>query len=456
MNSKACAIAVCLHTFCSTAASMDNAGNARFLNYALQPTGFDLHSEAALLGIAQLAPQPVLHHASSLDQYLKEYLASPGVADAFHVIDIHPLIQRYHDWKLHLPAIQPYYAVKVNPDPVIVTSLMGMGTGFDCASISEIKQILSYGATPDRILFAHTRKPTQDIRAAYQLGVTKMTFDSIEELEKMATVAPESQYILRIKVDDLHSATPLGSKFGATLEEAKSILAYAKKHRLDIAGVSFHVGSNCHDENTFIAAIQDAATILRLGKSHYGFSMQWLDLGGGWPGDDAAGFLRIAEAVNQQIAKIPDHASLHLVAEPGRYFATPTMTIGMRIIGKRLIKNTADQMTAEYYLSNGAYGFFMSSLYYQYDARSLKEEGWKFEPFQRNPAAPQLLTRLWGPTCDSGDKIIDDLLLPEMKTGDFLLAKDVGAYTNALATQFNQITPSHVHYVMSTAQLEKS
>ncbi len=456
MNSKVCAVALCLNTLCSATASMDNAGNARFLNYARQPTGFDLHTQAALSGIAQLTPQPVLHHAPSLDQYLKEYVTSPEVADAFHVIDVQPLIQRYHDWKTHLPAIQPYYAVKVNPDPVIVASLMGMGTGFDCASISEIKQILSYGATPDRILFAHTRKPAQDIRTAYQLGVRKMTFDSIEELEKMVTAAPEGQYILRIKVDDSHSANPLGSKFGATLEEAKNILEYAKKNRLDIAGVSFHVGSNCHDENTFVAAIQDAATILSIGKRHYGFSMQWFALGGGWPGDDVAGFVRITEAVNQQITKIPDYETLHLVAEPGRYFSTPTMTIGMRLIGKRLIKNSAGQMKAEYYLSNGIYGFFMSSLYYQYDARSLKEEGWKFEPFQKNPAAQQILTRLWGPTCDSGDKIIDDLVLPEMKTGDFLLARDMGAYTNALATQFNQITPSHVYYVLSTAQLEKS
>lgn len=449
MKSKLCAAALCFNTVYSVAASMDNAGNTRFLNYSQQSTHFDLHQQEALSGIAQLSPQPVLHQVLSVRHYLTEYIADPKVADAFHIIDARPLVQRYHDWKTHLPTIQPYYAVKVNPDPVIVSSLLGMGTGFDCASIREIKQILSYGATPNRILFAHTRKPAQDIRAAYQLGVRKMTFDSIEELEKMVAMAPESQYILRIKVDDSHSANPLGSKFGATLEEAKSILAFAKKKGIDIAGVSFHVGSNCHDDNTFITAIHDAANLLSIGRNQYGFSMQWLDLGGGWPGDDMPGFARIAAAVNQEIAKIPDHQSLHVIAEPGRYFVTPTMTVGMRILGKRALKNNTNQTMAEYYLSNGAYGFFMSSLYYQYNASSLKEEGWKFEPFHQDRSAPQLLTRLWGPTCDSGDKIIEGLLLPEMKTGDFLLAKDMGAYTNALETQFNQITPSHVQYVFS-------
>jgi len=49
-------------------------------------------------------------------------------------------------------------AVKSNPDINIVRALAQLGCGFDCASKSEIEEVLSIGVSPDRIIFANPCK----------------------------------------------------------------------------------------------------------------------------------------------------------------------------------------------------------------------------------------------------------------------------------------------------------
>ena len=33
-----------------------------------------------------------------------------------------------------MPSVAPFYAVKVNPDPLLLKTLIALGCGFDCAS----------------------------------------------------------------------------------------------------------------------------------------------------------------------------------------------------------------------------------------------------------------------------------------------------------------------------------
>jgi diaminopimelate decarboxylase len=46
-------------------------------------------------------------------------------------------------------------------------------------------------------------------------------------------------------------------------------------------------------------------------------------------------------------------------------------------------------------------------------------------------------TSIWGPTCDSIDKISDDVPLPELSVGDWLVYENMGAYTIAGSCKFN-------------------
>jgi len=57
-----------------------------------------------------------------------------------------------------------YVAVKCNDDPMLLQTLASMGTGFDCASRSEIRSVLSLGVDPSRIIYANPCKQASHIK----------------------------------------------------------------------------------------------------------------------------------------------------------------------------------------------------------------------------------------------------------------------------------------------------
>lgn len=180
----------------------------------------------------------------------------------------------------------PFYAVKCNPDPVIVHVLAALGCGFDCASQAEISLVTGAGVEPDRIVYANPFKNRTHLRYARIANVRRMTVDSVDELHKVALALatvfafclpnrrmrffsrkylfmsiimiqiqkefPEAELVLRITTDDAKSALSFSSKFGAPRHHWRSILEAAKDLKLNLVGVrfglairvSFHVRSH--------------------------------------------------------------------------------------------------------------------------------------------------------------------------------------------------------------------
>jgi ornithine decarboxylase len=83
-----------------------------------------------------------------------------------------------------------HYAVKSNPDIHILRLLVTLGSNFDCASMDEIRIMLELGATPDRIIFANPVKSEHHIEFARSKNVKIMTFDCVEEAQKISKIYP--------------------------------------------------------------------------------------------------------------------------------------------------------------------------------------------------------------------------------------------------------------------------
>ncbi|NBX50604.1 type III PLP-dependent enzyme, partial [bacterium] len=187
----------------------------------------------------------------------------------------------YRRWKALLPKVTPYYAVKCNPDKELVRILAENGANFDCASIAEIRHVLSFGIDGSRILYAHPCKRMEDITTAYQLGVRATTFDSVGELEKLAKAAPDMQAILRFYANDPDAKCVLSNKFGAFEEEWESLLKCARDLQVTVTGASFHVGSGACNPKVFEQALEQAHRLRDLAK-RYGFDLTCIDIGGGF------------------------------------------------------------------------------------------------------------------------------------------------------------------------------
>lgn len=84
-------------------------------------------------------------------------------------------------------------AVKCNDSLTVLEVLAALGTGFDCASKTEINKVLSLGIEPERIIFANPAKPASHIRHAFATGVDLMTFDNEVELHKVKEIFPEAR-----------------------------------------------------------------------------------------------------------------------------------------------------------------------------------------------------------------------------------------------------------------------
>ena len=114
--------------------------------------------------------------------------------EPFYIVDLDKVEDQFNRWVEYLPNIQPYFAVKSNPDNKIINLLAKLGCCFDCASKNELKNVLSIVHNPDKIIFANPCKVSSHLMYARDNNITMMTFDSMEELEKIYTESRTDHY----------------------------------------------------------------------------------------------------------------------------------------------------------------------------------------------------------------------------------------------------------------------
>jgi len=118
-------------------------------------------------------------------------------------------------WRSLLPRVEIFYgtfasdcaeahllifvsAIKCNPNPVMLRQLADMNVSFDCASMGEIRTVMSLGVAADRIIFANPVKLPSHLAFARTNRVKIMTFDNEFELHKVKRIYPAAQLVLRI------------------------------------------------------------------------------------------------------------------------------------------------------------------------------------------------------------------------------------------------------------------
>ncbi|GME52988.1 ornithine decarboxylase [Neofusicoccum parvum] len=364
---------------------------------------------------------------------------APGEDDAFFVADLGEVYRLHAEWRRRLGRVTPFFAIKSNPDPHVLRLLAALGTGFDCASIGEIRTILAMGIDPSRIIFAHTCKVMSAIKFACDTGVQRMTFDNEDELHKIKRVYPGAQLLLRIVACDPSAVSQLSIKFGARMEATTKLLRLARDLGLNVIGVSFHVGSGGRDPSAFQRAIRDARTVFDQATG-MGFQMHTLDIGGGFSAGPL--FAQTAGQVNQALdAYFPLDSGVRIIAEPGRFMVNSAFTAAAAVISRRsaepLEEDSNNLKSTMLYINDGVYGNYFTSIC-------------------EVPPEPRVFRRAGRTIVDDPDLLDFDCVNPscslpgELEVGDWLYYRDMGAYTRCSTTTFNGYTGSHdVIYVCS-------
>jgi diaminopimelate decarboxylase len=403
-------------------------------------------TEVKTLDNSLLQKYDVKLYGSDKDTYniINDFLEDNQSERAFYIIDLGAIFDSYTNWIKMLPNVHPYYAVKCNPNPVILDALASLGCNFDCASENEMKMVIEITKDPSRIIFANPCKMSSQIRYARANDVDLMTFDCEEELYKIKLYHPYAKLVLRLAVDDSKSRCKFNKKFGCKLSQVEELLNIVKTLKLDVIGFSFHVGSGCSSADTFYNAIYECRKGCDIAEK-IGINISMIDIGGGFPGIDRdIKFEDIAKRINDGITEFffeegTGLDKIQFIAEPGRYFAESSHTLVLNVIGK---KNIIDDDTGEkiivYYLNDGIYGSF-GCIYFDHSHPVVL-------PFnERNDKVHK--SRLFGPTCDSIDLISNDIMLPELAVGEWVYVENFGAYTVASSSNFNGFKTNVFKYI---------
>ncbi|MBV9151822.1 MAG: type III PLP-dependent enzyme [Alphaproteobacteria bacterium] len=323
------------------------------------------------------------------------------------------------------------YAVKCNPEPRVLRAVWAGGVRhFDCASLPEIALVRKLLPQAE-VHFMHPVKARHAIHAAYHdYAITDFAFDSAEELEKIVQetvpvglvgAPPTLGLFVRLAVTQ-GGAYDLSGKFGVSVDEAAMLLRAARPHAARL-GIAFHVGSQCLDPAVYGAALHLAAEAVA--RADVGVDI--VDVGGGfpvsYPDADPPSLDAYVAAIAEGMCALPEN--VRLWAEPGRALVAPGASVVVQVELRR-----GDAL----YVNDGVYGSLSDAGRpgFRFPARRIRPD------VAGDNAAPQRAFTLYGPTCDSADRMKGPFLLPEdIDEGDWIELGQLGAYGACLRTRFN-------------------
>jgi len=283
-------------------------------------------------------------------------------------------------------------------------------------------------------------KSHADLKSAIKNAAT-IVVDNLSELHRIKDLfttssSPFPDLWLRllpgVTVTTHHTHTQTGhheSKFGMTREELLNAANFCKENNLLLKGIHFHQGSNFRDPEPLIPAIEMALDLAK----EIGFSGEWhFCPGGGWgvayhedelPNPSIESYVRgISEAVIEGCTlRGLDLPHLHL--EPGRSLVARA---GVAMYRVGAVKKRGEKT---WVLTDG--GMADNPRFALYGARysCLTVSSPSGERGERVSIA--------GPYCESGDIVIEDLLMPNVKEGDLIAIPVAGAYHLSMSSNYN-------------------
>ncbi|XP_042339207.1 ornithine decarboxylase-like, partial [Plectropomus leopardus] len=200
----------------------------------------------------------------------------------------------------------------------------------------------------------------------------------------------------------------------------------------------------------------DARHVFDVGNLQ-GFQMRLLDIGGGFSGtgDFKGKFEEFSEVINGALDEFfPPDSGVRIIAEPGRFYVESAFTLAVNVIAKRVlledidkqgeVEETSPERMMMYYINDGVYGS-VSCL--NYDPGHTNIEPYPHRAVESSEQKYRSV--IWGPTCNSLDKVIENYWMPECHVGDWLLFDSMGAYSVSVVTDFNGFERAHIYTIVT-------
>ena len=333
------------------------------------------------------------------------------------------------------------YAAKAYFSLGMARKFASMKLCLDTVSLGELIIAKMAGFDPGRVHLHGNNKSEEELRFAIDWGIGNIVVDSLEELEFLEGLAKlkgnKTRIWLRITpgIDvDTHPYWQTGhiaSKFGIPLEDGQASdaikLAQGSKW-LELTGLHTHVGSQLFDSTPFQRAI---SMLMDLAKG-LDLVPEWLSTGGGWgvpynlndPSGDIYPLIHDISATAKSEAKRLNMPLPKLVIEPGRSLVAQACLVVYSIGTTK-------------FASNGTYIVSVDGGMADNPRVALYETKYSAVLVEKPDDEPKYRSAIVGKFCETGDQLIAEIWMPEVKRGDLIAMPSAGAYQLSMASNYN-------------------
>jgi diaminopimelate decarboxylase len=326
------------------------------------------------------------------------------------------------------------YSVKANSTLGVLSTLARSGAGADIVSGGELYRALRAGVPPNKIIFSGVGKTRDEMRDALKAEILLFNVESRSELDVLDEVAGalgvRAPIALRVNPDvdpQTHPYIATGlrtSKFGVPIAEALDVYAEAAGRRgLEVVGVDMHIGSQLTRTTPVADACARLAGLVTTLRER-GLAVTFLDIGGGLGIRYRDEVPPSAEDFARALVPLLKELGVTVLLEPGRSIVGNAGILLSRALFR---KETAEK---RFLVVDAAMNdLIRPALYSAYH---------EIQPVVAAPrGAAMEKVDVVGPICESGDFLAKDRELPRLEEGDLLAVMSAGAYTSAMASNYN-------------------
>jgi diaminopimelate decarboxylase len=362
-----------------------------------------------------------------------------------YVYDAATIRDAYRRYGSSFKAMRPVrvsYAIKACGLRGVASILAVAGADASAASLGELLAAKRAGFPPSRTQLHGNAKTDEELRAALRLGVGRIVIDGADEIDRLARLvarraSPQNVW-LRVSPGigaDTHPHLRTGvldSKFGAPIAGGDALAqcrAIVATKNLRLVGIHAHLGTQLHEADRYRELGAALAALARDVRAATGVAVKEIGVGGGLAialrsEDPVLDLLAYARAVSGPIRSEESLRKAVLYLEPGRSLVGRSGVALYRVVGTKRVAGVRTFVSVD-----GGMGDNIRPALYDAAYTAILAD--------RATAAPTEHVAIAGKYCESGDLLVRDVALPTPEPGDILAIPATGAYSVAMASNYN-------------------
>jgi len=349
-------------------------------------------------------------------------------------------------FKTRYPKVQFAWSYKTNYINAVCNIFHQEGSWAEVVSGFEYNKALANGVPGNKIIFNGPDKTDEDLLKA----ASNNSLIHIDHLDELLTLIELSEnhnlkprVAIRVNMDT--GIYPKWDRFGFNIENGQAWSAITRiinDKNIELVGLHCHIGTFILTPNAYSIAAEKLCELAQSIKVKYGKSIEYLDLGGGFPSsntlkgaympgsDTIPSIDQFAEAITSVILKFEfkqEELPL-LILETGRALIDDAgYLVGTVLTNKRL----SDGRRAT--ILDFGVNILFTSFWYDHKISPAQEMGQQTEDMS-----------LYGPLCMNIDMIRESVNMPLLEKGNHVVVHKVGAYNMTQWMQFITLRPNVV------------